>query len=42
MMRAESKWAVIAAFALVYLVWGSTYLAVALAVHSIPPFLLMG
>jgi drug/metabolite transporter (DMT)-like permease len=42
MMRAESRLAVIAAFALVYLVWGSTYLAVALAVHSIPPFLLMG
>lgn len=34
--------AVIAAFALIYLVWGSTYLAVALAVSSIPPFLLMG
>jgi drug/metabolite transporter (DMT)-like permease len=42
MMRTESRWTVIAAFALVYLVWGSTYLAVALAVHSIPPFLLMG
>jgi hypothetical protein len=42
MMRTESRWAVIAAFALVYLVWGSTYLAVALAVHSIPPLLLMG
>jgi hypothetical protein len=42
MMRTESRWAVIAAFALVYLVWGTTYLAVALALHSIPPFLLMG
>jgi drug/metabolite transporter (DMT)-like permease len=33
---------VIGAFALIYLVWGSTYLAVALALGSIPPFLLMG
>jgi drug/metabolite transporter (DMT)-like permease len=31
-----------AAFAIVYIVWGSTYLAVALAVQSIPPFLLIG
>ncbi len=28
----------IAAFAAVYLVWGSTYLAIRVAVHSIPPF----
>jgi drug/metabolite transporter (DMT)-like permease len=31
-----------AAFALIYSVWGGTYLAIALALHSIPPFLLMG
>jgi len=37
-----SKVAVPAAFAVIYLVWGGTYLAVALALHSIPPFLLMG
>src|SRR4051794_39530983 len=30
------------AFAAVYILWGSTYLAVALAVQSMPPFLLMG
>ncbi len=33
---------VLAAFAAVYILWGSTYLAVSLALHSIPPFLLMG
>jgi drug/metabolite transporter (DMT)-like permease len=32
----------IAAFAAIYLIWGSTYLAIALGVESIPPFLLMG
>jgi drug/metabolite transporter (DMT)-like permease len=37
-----SKMAVPAAFAVIYLVWGGTYLAIALALHSIPPFLLMG
>lgn len=38
----SSKPAIAAAFAVIYLVWGGTYLAVALALHSIPPFLLMG
>jgi drug/metabolite transporter (DMT)-like permease len=42
MRTSDSKWRVIGAFALIYVVWGSTYLAVALAVNSIPPFLLMG
>src|SRR4051812_27718752 len=31
---------VIAAFAVVYIVWGSTYLAIRFAVETIPPFLL--
>lgn len=31
-----------AAFAAVYLVWGSTYLAIAVAVETIPPLLMMG
>ncbi|WP_064742152.1 EamA family transporter [Inquilinus limosus] len=31
-----------AAFAAIYLVWGSTYLAIALALPAIPPFTLMG
>jgi drug/metabolite transporter (DMT)-like permease len=32
----------LAAFAAVYFLWGSTYLAIALAVQSIPPFLMIG
>jgi drug/metabolite transporter (DMT)-like permease len=32
----------IAAFAAIYLIWGSTFLAVALGLQSIPPLLLMG
>lgn len=32
----------IAAFATLYIVWGSTYLAIAFAVQSIPPFLAIG
>jgi drug/metabolite transporter (DMT)-like permease len=32
----------ILAFAAVYLIWGSTYLAIRYAVESIPPFLMMG
>ena len=31
-----------AAFLAIYILWGSTYLAVALGLESIPPFLLMG
>lgn len=31
----------VTAFAAIYLIWGTTYLGVALAVESIPPFLLM-
>jgi drug/metabolite transporter (DMT)-like permease len=30
------------AFAAVYLIWGSTYLGIRVAVHSLPPFLLAG
>jgi drug/metabolite transporter (DMT)-like permease len=32
----------VAAFAAIYLIWGSTFLAVALGVQTIPPLLLMG
>jgi len=31
----------IAAFAAIYLIWGSTYLAIKLAIASIPPFLML-
>jgi drug/metabolite transporter (DMT)-like permease len=33
---------VIAAFAIVYIIWGSTYLGIRYAVESIPPFLMAG
>jgi drug/metabolite transporter (DMT)-like permease len=33
---------ILAAFAAIYILWGSTYLAIAIALPSIPPFLLMG
>ena len=33
---------VLAAFAAVYLIWGSTYLGITIAVQSIPPFLMAG
>lgn len=33
---------VLAAFAAVYLIWGSTYLAILLAIKTIPPFLMAG
>lgn len=35
-------WGVIAAFATVYLIWGSTYLGIRYAIESIPPFLMAG
>jgi len=39
---APSRTALIAAFATIYLVWGSTYLGIRIAVETIPPFLLSG
>ena len=37
-----SQWKVILAFGLVYLFWGSTYLAIDIAVQTIPPALMCG
>lgn len=37
-----SRAEVVAAFAAVYVVWGSTYLAIRLAIATIPPFLMAG
>ena len=37
-----SKLAIVAAFAAVYLVWGSTYLGILFAIESIPPLLMAG
>jgi len=37
-----ARWRVPAAFAAVYLIWGSTYLAIRFAVETMPPFLMAG
>jgi drug/metabolite transporter (DMT)-like permease len=37
-----SRWIIILAFGLVYLFWGSTYLAIDIAVQTIPPALMCG
>jgi drug/metabolite transporter (DMT)-like permease len=39
---APPRWLVLTAFAAVYLIWGSTYLGIHVAVRSIPPFLMAG
>ncbi len=36
------KWKIILAFAVIYLVWGTTYLAILFAIKDIPPFLMSG
>ncbi|WP_181307139.1 EamA family transporter [Rufibacter sp. XAAS-G3-1] len=35
-------WLKIAAFAAIYIIWGSTYLAIAFAIETLPPFLMAG
>ncbi|EJN09460.1 putative permease, DMT superfamily [Bradyrhizobium sp. YR681] len=41
MALSRAHLAIVAAFAAIYIVWGSTYLALALALQSMPPFTLM-
>jgi drug/metabolite transporter (DMT)-like permease len=41
-MAAPKKIWIILAFAAVYLIWGSTYIAILFAIRSIPPFLMAG
>src|SRR6201993_5047460 len=44
-MDAVSKpraWKVLLAFAIIYFVWGSTFLAIRVGVREVPPFLLAG
>jgi drug/metabolite transporter (DMT)-like permease len=38
--KRPSLWSLVVAFALVYLIWGSTYLAIRFAVDTLPPFLM--
>ena len=35
-------WKIVLAFAIIYFVWGSTYLAIRIGVREVPPFLLAG
>jgi drug/metabolite transporter (DMT)-like permease len=41
-MTAPEKFRIVLAFAAVYVVWGSTYLGILIAIESIPPFLMAG
>ena len=41
-MNPPKKSAIIAAFAAIYLIWGSTYLGILFAIESIPPMLMSG
>ena len=40
--RRPARGLVIAAFAAVYVIWGSTYLGIRFAVETLPPFLMGG
>ena len=33
------SWKILLAFAMIYFVWGSTFLAIRIGVHEVPPFL---
>jgi drug/metabolite transporter (DMT)-like permease len=37
-----SRWRVLLAFAAIYTIWGSTYLAIKVSIETIPPFLMAG
>ncbi len=39
---APPRWKVVLAFAAVYVIWGSTYLAIRFAIETMPPFLMAG
>src|SRR5205085_8330600 len=41
-MSRPSKLAIVSSFAALYLVWGSTYLAILFAIETIPPLLMAG
>ncbi|MEE9133313.1 MAG: EamA family transporter [Gemmatimonadota bacterium] len=40
--RAPSRLGLLAGFAAIYLIWGSTYLAIRFAIETLPPFLMTG
>ena len=37
-----TQWALVAALTAVYFIWGSTYLAILVAIESVPPFTMLG
>ena len=39
-IRRPASWKILSAFAIIYLVWGSTYLAIRVGVREMPPFLM--
>lgn len=39
--EAPARWLLVLAFGIVYLLWGSVYLAIAFAIDTLPPFLMM-
>jgi len=44
-MKTEARppsWKILLAFSIIYFVWGSTFLAIRIGVHEVPPFLLAG
>src|SRR2546423_6711970 len=41
-MTRPSKFVIFAAFAALYVIWGSTYLAIRFAIETIPPLLMAG
>lgn len=42
MLLSTFKWKLVGAFAAVYLIWGSTYLAIRYAIETLPPFTMAG
>jgi drug/metabolite transporter (DMT)-like permease len=38
--KISMKWRIVLAFAAIYLIWGSTYLAIRFAIETIPPYLM--
>lgn len=42
MIKTPPRWLVIAAFAAIYIIWGSTYFGIAVAVQTIPPHIMAG
>jgi drug/metabolite transporter (DMT)-like permease len=41
-MKSPTRLSILLAFAALYLIWGSTYLTIAFAIETIPPFLMAG